>query len=204
MPIPNINTSYNNSIKEIGILSNYMTDCASLESKYQYFISEVVMIRLFAILETTIGEIALKLACGAVYKNETAPLTQVVCSSINDANGKMLTHNRGRSNLRWLKWTNENDIEKSIKHVLVLTDKFFVAVQNHASLIDEMRIVRNHIAHRNSGTARQYYQVLHAIYTGNLKIAMGAFLISTTRHTLPNIKRYLISVPVILQDLSNG
>lgn len=204
MAIPNINTSYNNSINDIGILSNYMTDCVGLESKYQYLISEVVMLRLFAILETTIGEMALKFACGALYKNGTTPLTQVVCSSINDANGKMLTHNRARSPLRWLKWTNETDIEKSIKHVLVLTDKFFVAVQNHAALIDEMRIIRNHIAHRNSGTARQYYQVLRGIYSANLKIAMGAYLISTARQPLPNIKRYLLSVPVILQDLSNG
>lgn len=204
MPVASITTTYNNSINEIRILSGYMSDCANLESKYQYFISEVVMLRLFAVLETTLGEVALKLACGALYKNGIAPLTHITCTSIRDAENKMATFGRGRNAIRFLKWNQESDVEKMIRFVLVLTDAYFVNIQNHAVLIDEMRNIRNHIAHRNRGTARNYYQVLRNIYTSNIKITMGAFLNSTARNAIPNIQRYLTSTPIILHDITKG
>lgn len=205
MPVASILTSFNKSIREIGILSSYMTDCASLESKYQYFISEVVMLRLFAILEMTICEIALKLACNAPYKNGSLPLTLVTCKTIKDAHFKMLTHKRGgKKKLLYLKWTNSKNIEKNIQFTLDLTDKFFTYITYHSSLIDEMRSVRNHIAHRNSNTASKYYNQLQLIYGGNLRLHLGAFLTSTKRHSLSNLERYLISVPVILHDITNG
>jgi hypothetical protein len=47
-----------------------VTDASYLDAKYQYVINEIVMLRLFSILENTIGEIAMKLACGANYRNE--------------------------------------------------------------------------------------------------------------------------------------
>lgn len=204
MPVVNINTSYQKSIKAIDILSKYMIECKNLESKYQYIVSEVIMIRLFAILETTIGDMALKIACGARYKNGVVPLTHLTCSSINDAYNKMISYNRGTRPLRYLKWTTVNDTKMCIMHILNTSDKFFVNIQNHKDLLDEMRLIRNHIAHKNAGTARKYYEVLKLIYSGNLRIAMGAFLTSIARNPLPNIDRYLLSTPIILNDISTG
>jgi hypothetical protein len=201
--IANITTSYTKAIKEVGVLSSYMIDCATLDSKYQYFISEVVMLRLFSILETAIGDVALKLACGALYKNGNAPSRLVSCSSISDAHGKMLSHGR-RHPLRYLKWTNLTDIRTSIQNILDIRDSFYVNIDSNISLIDEMRDVRNHIAHRNSGTAIKYYRQLAIIYGGRLRIPVGAFLNSTVRHTTSNINRYLLSVPIILDDITKG
>src|ERR1700737_2490115 len=181
-----------------------MAGCSDLESRYQYMISEVVMLRLFSILETVIGEMALKFACGALYRNGNSPNTHISCSSMGDATSKMLSHNRGNKPMQYLKWTNARDIKKSIKYTLDVGDKFYANVQNHSSLIDEMRKIRNHVAHRNSGTARDYYQVLRVTYGGNPKIPIGAFFTFKSRNPIPNINRYLLSVPVILNDISNG
>jgi hypothetical protein len=203
VPVASILSSYNKSIREINTLSSYIIDSSSLESKYQYFISEVVMLRLFAILELSVSEIALRLSCGAPYKNGVNPRILVSCSSIQDAQVKMLTYNR-RQPIRYLKWTSVNDVEKTIRHTLDIRDRFFVELNNHNSLFEEMRHVRNHIAHRNSGTAAKYYTQLQLLYGGNLRLSMGAFLTSTLRNTPSNIEKYLISVPIILDDISKG
>jgi hypothetical protein len=203
VPVASILSSYNKSIREINILSSYMNDCAVLESKYQYFVSEVVMLRLFAILELSISEMALRLSCGAPYKNGVSPITLVACTNISDANTKMISYNR-RTPIRFLKWTSVSEVEKTIKYTLDLRDRFFVELTNHNSLFEEMRHVRNHIAHRNSGTAVQYYNQLHLLYGGNLRLSVGTFLTSTVRNNPSNIRKYLISVPIILHDISKG
>lgn len=180
-----------------------MVGCVSLESKYQYFVSEVIMLRLFSIIEFSISEFALKLASGATYKNGTAPLTLVACTSISDAHGKMISYKR-KQPLRYLEWTTLKKIETTIKFTLDLSDKFYTNIATHISLIDEMRDVRNHIAHRNAGTAAKYYKQLQLIYGGNPKLTIGAFLMSTVRHPISNLERYIKSTPVILHDICNG
>lgn len=203
MAAVNITTSYNKCINDIDILTGYLNDCINLDSKYQYFISEVIMLRLFGILENAICEIALKLSCGAVYKNGVLPSTHIKCTTINDATAKMISYNRIKP-LRFLKWTKKEDIKDSIKKVLNLSDSFYLNIRTHSLLLDEMRDVRNHIAHRNTGTARKYYEVVRSTYSANIKIPVGAFLISTVRHPMPNIQRYIISTKVILNDITNG
>jgi hypothetical protein len=203
--IGNIDSIYIKATKEIQILSKYLSDSSSLEAKYQYIVSEVMMLRLFGIFESAIGDIAIRLACGAKYRNGNIPLLQHRCTSLDDAIDNMVNLNRTRrQRLRGLKWSNVNDIENCIKHVLNITDKFFVEIQNNSSLFDEMRIVRNHIAHRNSDTAKKYYAVLQDIYSANIRISLGAFLTSTARQPQPNIIKYIQSIPIILKDITNG
>lgn len=203
MPAASITSSFNKSIREIGVLSSYMNDCSTLESKYQYFIGEVVMLRLFAILESNICDVALRLACGTPYKSGTLPIRLINCLTIGDANFKMLSHGRRRPR-PYLKWTYLSGIQDSIEHVLDLNDHFFVNINNHISLIDEMRDIRNHIAHRTSGTAVKYYNQLNSIYNANLRLPIGAFLTSKSRNPQSNIERYLLSMPIILHDISKG
>ena len=47
----NIHSIYNKAIRDIQILSSYVQQSSNLEPKYQYIVSEVVMLRLFSILE---------------------------------------------------------------------------------------------------------------------------------------------------------
>lgn len=204
MPSVSVTTSYNRSINDLTILTNYINDISSLEAKYQYMIGEVVMLRLFAIFETAASEIALKLACGATYRNGNNPVVHSPCRSINDAYTKMLSLNRGGRPFRFLKWTKANYIKDGIEHVLDTTDKFYTNIQNHSNIINEMRVVRNHIAHRNKSTAQSFNVELRKIYGANPRLTMGAFLVSTTRHTPSNIQRYAQIMPIILNDISNG
>lgn len=161
------------------------------------------MLRLFSILDVTISEVAFKLACGATYRNGSNPLILENCRSVLDAYTKMLSHNR-RKPMRYLQWTKANFVRDSIEHILDIRDHFYVNIQNHSNLINEMRIVRNQIAHNAPSTKTEYITLLRTIYGGNPKLTMGAFLTSTNRHAICNIDRYLTSTSIILNDITRG
>lgn len=203
MPRVSISTSLNSSINDIQILSNYNINSKTLDARYQYMISEVIMLRLFSILDATISEVAIKLACGATYRNGTNPLILEQCRSTLDAYSKMLAFNRRRP-LRYLQWTKATFVRDSIEHVLDITDHYYRNIQNHSLLINEMRIVRNQIAHNSSSTKAEYTTLLRSRYGGNPKLTMGAYLTSTNRNPICNIDRYIASTRIILNDITSG
>jgi len=203
VPKVSVLASYNRSTTDITILKNYINGYTALEARYQYMISEVVMLRLFSVLELTISEVAFKLACGAPYRNGRIPIAHKQCKSIQDANINMHSHNREKTHL-FLKWTKASFVRESIEHVLDISDSFFINVQIHGNIINEMRIVRNHIAHRTSSTKNEYIILLQRLYGGNPRLTMGAFLTSTNRNTIPNIDRYIRTTKIILNDITNG
>ncbi len=205
MPSVNINTTHKRGIVDIGNLTNYITDSVTLEAKYQYMIGEVVMLRLFGILEHSIAEIALKLACGCNYRNGKNPLVKKQCRSMRDAFSNMLVYNRRKpKNPMDLKWTKANLIKESIEHVLDTNDSFYNQIQIHNAVIDEMRRIRNHVAHRSNGTKKEFISIQQNIYNGKVGLTMGAFLVSTSRHATSNIQRYIGTTTIILNDITSG
>lgn len=203
MPRVSVISSLNRSTSDLAILSNYNLGSKALDAKYQYMISEVVVLRLFSVLVSTISEVAFKLACGATYRNGNNPIVLMQCSSINDSFIKMLSHNRRRS-LPYLQWTKATFVRDSIKHILDLNDSYYINIQNHSNLINEMRVVRNHIAHRSTSTKQEYNYLLQQTYGGNPKLTIGTFLTSTNRNPISNIDRYIASARIILNDITNG
>ena len=203
MPAVSVTSSYNRSVNDITLLANYIVGTTALEAKYQYMISEVVMLRLFSIMESTFAEVAFKLACGATYRNGNNPVILRRCRSILDAYSNMLSHNRTRS-LRYLQWTKATFVKDSIEHILDLTDHFYINLQNHSVIINEMRIVRNHIAHRSSSTRQDYIALLRTKYGGNPNLTIGAFLTSTNRNPTSNISSYIQTTRIVLNDITNG
>ncbi len=203
MPRVSVISTLNSSRNDITHLNNYIISSKTLEAKYQHMISEVIMLRLFSILEHSISEFAFKFACGALYRNGNTPLVHRLCISMQDANTQMLS--LGRKNpLPYHRWTKDSLIQKSIQNVLDISDSYFRQIQIHSNAINEMRIVRNHIAHKSANTKREFYSLLTTLYGGNPRMTAGAFLTSTTRHSRANIDKYIISLNVILNDISNG
>ena len=202
MPRVSLSTTYSSSIREINRLQNYVNGYFGMEAKYQYLIAEVVMLRLFSILEHAIADTALKLACGATYNNGRTPNILLPCRSKVEATNKMLTARPRGHRIQYLKWTREDFIEKSIRYVLDVGDAFFVNIQNNSILLNEMRVVRNEIAHRTKSTRQEYKTELQRIYGVNTNLTIGAFLTSTTRQARSNINRYVLSVPIMLNDLA--
>ncbi len=71
-------------------------------------------------------------------------------------------------------------------------------------MIDEMRIVRNHIAHRASSTYQDYKTVIFRIFGASLRIQPGAFLTSTKRLPRPKIIDYISISKIIVNEITCG
>jgi hypothetical protein len=178
-------------------------ECEALAPKFQYFVSEVVFLRLFSLLSEALEEIACKLVAGASYVNGTAPEVLHKTNSVQSAKSAMLTVGRRRSR-RWLNFTNAREIELCVRHVIDSNDSFLRMCFAHDPIIDEMRIVRNYIAHRNSGTFQNYGRIIRRTYGANSKIQPGPFLVSKSRESRSKLESYLISSRIVLHDLVTG
>jgi hypothetical protein len=202
MPSPSIIATHSKALNDIQILENYRNDSKSLEPKFQHFIAEVVVIRLFSIIENCVRETALKVACQATYRNGTLPSLTLICRSTIDAENQFINYNRSRPER--LKWTKASFIHKSTKEVIPLSEEFRVQVNNYAAFLNEIRRVRNHVAHRTDSTRKEYKNVLRHVFGAYLKIQPGAFLTSTKRLSNPKIDSYIVISRIMINDITNG
>lgn len=202
MPLPSIAVTYNNTIRDIVILENYRRDSLNLEPKFQHFIAEIILLRLFSILENTLMETAQKIACQAPYRNGTVPTLMLICRSSIDANYQFANYNRTKP--QNTKWTMARFVNDTIKKVIPPTEPYRVNINNHALTINELRVVRNHIAHRTSSTLNEYKGIINTVFGAKLNIQPGAYLTSTKRLTSPKIDFYIRAVRIIVHDITNG
>lgn len=202
MARPSINVTYNKAIDDISILESYRHSSSSLDPKYQHFIAEIIMLRLFSILENSIKDTAMKVACQAEYRNGSIPNVNLRCKSLIDAENQFINYNRTKP--QKLKWTKARFVKDSVKKIIPINEKFLLSVSNSALVLDEMRKIRNHIAHRTSSTYQDYKSVILSVFGANLKIQPGAYLISTKRLPVSRIDYYIRSVKIIITDITLG
>ena len=71
-----------------------------------------------------------------------------------------------------------------------------------AAEIDEIRVIRNHIAHASSGTAADYKKVLLKYYgSGSRLIPPGVFLMSKSLEPKTPLLRYAVTTRLISKEL---
>lgn len=203
MPVPNLSITLRNANNIIDKLEVYRNQSQSLDAKYQYFISEMIMLRLFGAFEDSISQIAFKLAAGASYTNGLSPSLNIRASNIASARALFLQHGRPKA-IQNLKWTQAKHISDSVKYVIPTTEKFIQNVQFHGRIINEMRIIRNVLAHSSTSAKAEFKTLIRQTYGAQLPITTGAFLTSTRRTSIPNLQRYLLSTKIILADLTKG
>ena len=202
MAIPKLVNTIANVDLGIDRLKRYRNDSKSLEAKFQYFIAEIIMLRMFSILEDAIAELAFKIACGAEYSNGSAPVLLFRAKSVSGARAAMLSYARPKP-LQSLKWTKSKYIRDSVSNVIDAGEKYLYYCKVHGAQIDEMRKVRNFLAHRSPTSRSDYKQIIRMAYGANAKISPGVFLISD-RRSAPRIDTYLSSISIIIKDMAKG
>lgn len=191
------------SKNQIEKLKKYKNDASPLDAKYQHIISEMIMLRLFSIFEDSVADLAFKIAAGAKYTNGVVPAITTKARRTADSRGLLLTHGRARPEFN-LKWTKAQFIRESVEHVIPTTEFFVVNAQAHGQIIDEMRRVRNVLAHNSKSAKTEFKAVIRQTYGANVNISVGAFLTSTRRSTPCNIDRYLGVSEAIISALASG
>jgi hypothetical protein len=203
MARPNLNITIQNSFRQIDKLHQHQVDCERLEARYQHFIGEMIMLRLFSIFEDTVAELAYKIAAGAFYLDGTSPAILIKSGRTRDSRALLMNHGRTRP-VDNLKWTKPKFIKESVEHVIPATEPFIRIAQAHGQIIDEMRKVRNSLAHNSPSARTEFKQVVRQIYGFNKSVTPGIYLISIRHHRVCNLTRYIGSTKAILQGMARG
>jgi|WetSurMetagenome_2_1015567.scaffolds.fasta_scaffold87174_1 hypothetical protein len=203
MPRPSIKATYDKAINDIAILERFLQKNNSLPPNMQGFVAEIIMLRLFSILESCIKDTATRVACGSNYRNGRTSTPTTICRSLNDALNKFKTTNRNRP-IQNLKFTTVHDANDSVKYIIPSTEPFRNNLNNFGVQIDEMRKVRNHVAHHYKSTYSDYKKIIIRRYGAFLNIKPSVFLLSTKRQQRPIMNEYIITTKIIINDITKG
>lgn len=204
MAIPRISVTLGRVDRATSRLQFYYDQRASLDTMYQRFVAELIHLRLFGLFEDSVEDLACKLLAGATYSNGSSPKLQIQARSVVHAKTLMLTYARRRPR-QALRWGKARDIRDSVVMVMDSSEHFLTFAHAHAPMIDEMRKVRNYVAHHDgSSAARQFRHVVRTNYGANINVAAGAFLLTQRRWPTPKLQQYLTAVPAILADMVSG
>ena len=203
MPAPRVDVTVRNTNTDIERLETFRTNSQSLAPVHQYLIAELIMLRLFSIIESAIEDLACKLVAGATYVNGTLPGRLLPANSMHDARSAMLTYGRPKTK-SYLRWTSVKDIRDSTSRVLISTDPFITYTQAHGNILSEMRKVRNFLAHRGPTARQGYREVVRVVYGANSRVRIGAFLTSRQRHSVAKVDEYLTKAKIMISDLARG
>ena len=203
MPAPRVDVTVRNTTTDIERLETFRTDSQYLAPVHQYLIAELVMLRLFSIIESAIEDLACKLVAGAPYVNGTYPARLFSAKSVDGARSAMLTYGRKKTknNLRWISVA---DIRESTSKVLQSSDPFITYARIHANILNEMRKVRNFLAHRSPQARQGYREVVRVVYGANSRVSIEAFLTSRQRHSVAKVDEYLTTARIMISDLARG
>jgi hypothetical protein len=203
MTTSNLSITLRNAKSIFDQLNSYRKECTTLSAKHQKIIAEMIMLRAFSVLESSISEIAFKLASGACYTNKTMPILKVRAKSMSGARTNFLNYGRKKP-IQNLKWTQSKSINDSIKYVMDPTSAYIDNVRIYASLLNEMRQVRNALAHSSPTAKAEFRTLVRGIYGTRSNITAGSFLISISRGKICKLEQYLLSSNIILFDLCKG
>lgn len=186
-------------------LMQLIDNMISLDPRYQKTVAELVMIRLFSMLEEHFQSITLKVLCGALYLDNTAPTITVRCRSMRVASTQIANYGRSTPLQAYkIKWNQAVEIRNNVRYMLPATENLITVFDRHATLIDDMRRVRNHIAHNNVDTARKYKLVVQRHYGAFASSITPSVLLISNRRNPILIKQYLIASRIIIKELVRG
>jgi len=183
------------------LLDNLADDVNLLPIKHQKIFAEILVVRLFLLIENSLASIASKLLCGAPYLDHSTPRRLVYARSINHARSMMQTHGRSTP-LSNLSWTQSKDIRNNLDATLDRTDPFYTTILTYSDFLTELRYVRNHIVHANDNSRKNFQKIVRKHF-GGLKRGMtpGLLLLTHRLGPHPQLKKYIVSGRMLLREL---
>jgi hypothetical protein len=197
--MPKVTVDYDICRKEIDKLISLEKQLGSLPPKYRKLVAEIVILRLSYLLENAITSIAVKIQCGAKYADGSLPVVMVGATNKQAALNNMIHHGRAKPRYN-LKWSQVSEIKKNLKHVLNLSDNFVMVLDHHGSFIEELRRVRNRIAHNNRQSRKKYREVVKHHYGAFLNAATPGVLLLSPKNSPPLIAQYLLKSRILVKQ----
>jgi hypothetical protein len=196
---PSIDPEYRLHNSETAKLLGLCNTLNQLPATHQKLVAEIVLLRLFSLFENLVSSISTKLACGARYADGSSPALLVTCDSVRNARYNFQNH--ARTSQRELKWSKASDIKENVRYVIDPADNFIRVVNGHGTLIDEIRRVRNRIAHNNARSRSNYRLVVRRHYGAYLNHVTPGMLLLTPRISPCLLDQYIRKERILVKDL---
>ena len=92
MPTPTLSVELREFDGDVARLRSLLPSLSALTPSHRKLVAEIMMIRLFLLVENTVAAAAKKILCGASYLDGTAPQCLIVGRSLKAAADLMKTH----------------------------------------------------------------------------------------------------------------
>lgn len=175
-----LNTDYARYVTATAKLMDIHVRSQGLEVEYQKLIAETLLLRLFYELDQCVEGVILKLVRGAKYLDGSSPvLLRPAFRSQDAARQHIISANRARGHRAYyLEWTTLAKVTLNLNGIVSASDHFLVTRNIFDGIYEEMRHVRNHVAHNTTSTRAKFSTVAQEIYTTTAGISPAKFLLS--------------------------
>jgi hypothetical protein len=198
--MPSISPDYRLHDSQTSQLLSLTRTLAGLPIIVQKLVAEIVLLRLFSLFENLVSSVPAKLVAGATFVDGTTPI--LLTSARSSLGAQTLFRSHGRTRLRnQLPWSKAAEIKENVRHVIDARDNYVTVIDRNGVFIDEMRRVRNRIAHNNSKSRSNYRQVVRGYYGAYLNHMTPGSLLLSPRLTPCLLDQYILRTRVLARDL---
>lgn len=201
MPAPRVDVAYALFLKKSArhtVLAQGLPSIA--DHQVRKLLAELIMMRLFDDFQEFLQGVAVRLACGAPYLDGTSAVLLVPSfRSTTAAEAGFRTHNRNRPVL--LKWSKPKFVRDATKHILAPNENLHSACVAAAGQLEEMRIVRNKVAH--SGVS-EYKNVVKKYYGAHINSASPGHLLLSPRFSPNLLQTYIQTCRAVARSVVKG
>lgn len=191
---------YNNQADK---LFDLQSNLGSIPPSYRKLIAEITLLRISDLLQNSFESISCKVACGATYLDGTNPMLIHRCSSMANAISQMKILNRQKPK-PLLRWSKVSDMNRNSQHIIDRHDNVTIVLTNHGGLIDEIRRVRNRVAHNNRRSRLEFQIVVARHYGAQLNhITPGSMLLSP-RFNPSLLDQLILKTKILIKALVKG
>jgi hypothetical protein len=175
---------------------------APLAPAHRKLVAEVVQLRLAILVENTLRSIFSKVACATPYIDGALPAILVPSASMASAISNMQVV--GRPKTRSLKWNDGAEIRRNIQYLVDSSDYSVLTMLTYGTYLTDVRYVRNHIAHKNSGSRANFRKILLKYYGSAPSGVDCGTLLTTPRFTPTVLEEQIRTGRAMIRDLTRG
>ncbi|MFC1475599.1 hypothetical protein ACFLQW_01185 [Candidatus Zixiibacteriota bacterium] len=196
-----LSPDYRSYIGETDKLRELLSHLTKLDPPIRKLVAEITLLRLFDLLVNFMSTLSAKVACGTRYLDNTPPVLLARASSMKQA--KYFFERRGRGGtIHNLRWTKARYIKENIKYVVGSNDNLVMIVDRYGSEIEEIRRIRNRIAHNNENARKKYRDIVKRHYGAHLNFIGPGTLLLTPKKSPCLLEQYIVKSRIIVKDLT--
>ena len=201
----NLNSQLRRSIRQTNSALAIVGQLAEMKTMPRHYIAELLLLRTFALFESVVEESACGLVCGAAYCDGSLPslLRPKPTRGFERARKEMQVYNRDKPKFQ-LRWTKASDIRENLHFLFPHTEHFTTTLASHGTLIANVRKVRNHIVHRNSGTHKKFQEVVLQEYGATVPSIVPGRMLMSSRFSPSLLDQWCRKLQIVAKETLRG